>query len=204
MNTPTKNLVCHDICSPIVHIKEGEFLRQVIVLEKTIPEITLIFSLDGINATLDCAIIILADDVSIPLDIKVIHNASHTNAKVLVRSVGRNKASIRINSILQALDGANESTTHFSHHALHLSDDVQTKTVPSLEIKAGRVDAKHEVSIGYFDQQAIWYGQTRGISKDEMINEMAKGFAIKDLCGLSSVGDISSAFESVETFMAHT
>ncbi|MEK7103434.1 MAG: SufD family Fe-S cluster assembly protein [Patescibacteria group bacterium] len=203
MSTPTQHIYWNTIAADIVNIAEGQSVQQVIVLDKNMEETTLTFSLDGMRAHLDCVIVILADEVSIPLNINVIAHARNTSSSVRIRSIGRNRARVMINGILQCMEGADESTMHFSHHALHLSPDAQTRTIPSLEIKADDVQAKHEVSIGYFDPHAIWYGQTRGVSKETMIAEMAKGFVAKDLQTLSDDRDISTALASVTAFMRH-
>lgn len=201
MSTTTQLIEWNDIVSPFVTVAKGESMQQIIILDTTIPETTLTFLLDGVRAQLDCVILILADNVSIPLNIHIIHKAPHTRSKVMVRSVARNHARVMINGVLQCMEGADESTAHFSHHALHLSNDVQTRTIPSLEIKADGVDAKHEVSVGYFDQLAVWYGQTRGVSRETMIAEMAKGFVIKDAETLFAGQNISSALSRIATFM---
>ena len=201
MNTELQTLYWDTIQSNNITISKNESLQQVIVLDKTIEETTLTFLLEGIRASLDCVILILADEISVPLNISVIAQAPHTSASVRVRSVGRNRARVVVNGMLQCVEGAGEGTMHFSHHALHLSADAQTKTIPSLEIKADDVQAKHEVSVGYFDPQAVWYGQTRGIEKDMVIGEMAKGFVVKDLETLSPDARIDSIKESITGFM---
>ena len=203
MDNVVKNFQWNSIMAPIVSIGEGESLQHVILLNQGMEETDFTYSLDGVRATLDCVIIILADEIAVPMNIKVIARAPHTSSSVRVRSVARNRARVMINGILQCMEGADESTMHFSHHAIHLSVDAQTRTIPSLEIKADGVQAKHEVSIGYFDDQALWYGQTRGINKDAMIAEMAKGFVSKDLQTITADTDISSITESVNAFMAH-
>lgn len=205
MDNTITSTIWSGILSPLVSVKEGESLRHVIILDRTIEETTLTFSLDGAHASLDCVIIILADDVSIPLNIFVVAHARHTSSSVKVRSLGRNRGKVMINGVLQCLEGADESTMHFSHHALHLSPDAQTRTIPSLEIQADGIAAKHEVSAGYFDAQAVWYGQTRGVEKETMIAEMAKGFVAKDVevFAAQTKDDLSSVFSSIHAFVEH-
>ncbi len=203
MDNATQNIQWNSIMTPFVNLGEGESLQHVILLNQGIEETDLTYSLDGVRATLDCVIIILADEIVIPLNINIIARAPQTSSSVRVRSIARNRARVMINGILQCMEGADESTMHFSHHAIHLSADAQTRTIPSLEIKADGVQAKHEVSIGYFDDQALWYGQARGIDKGAMISEMAKGFVSKDLQTIAADTDITSITESVNTFMAH-
>ncbi|MDP2656429.1 MAG: SufD family Fe-S cluster assembly protein [bacterium] len=204
MNTTNYNTVWYGLDTLYISVKEGESRQQVIVLDHAIDKTTLTLSLDGRDATLDCVIILLADQVDIPLDIIIRHTAPCTRSKIMVRSVARDHSRILINGTVQCLKGSDKSIAQFSHHALHLSDDVQTRTIPSLEIKAEDVNAKHAVSVGYFNQQAIWYGQTRGVTKSTIMTEMAKGFVVEDLQALPTSVDIAPALSTVASFMTVT
>ena len=60
---------------------------------------------------------------------------------------------------------------------LLLSDDAQADTKPQLEIYADDVKCTHGATVGQIDQEAIFYLQSRGLSRAEAYGLLVYAFA---------------------------
>ena len=54
--------------------------------------------------------------------------------------------------------------------------DVQAKIIPNMFIEEDSVEARHGSIIGSFDEEEVFYLMSRGISREEAILLLIKGF----------------------------
>lgn len=70
---------------------------------------------------------------------------------------------------------------HTECSGLMLSDEASIRTIPALESRSPTAELSHEAAIGMVDEEAISYLMARGLSDDEAIALLVRGFAIIEL-----------------------
>ena len=90
----------------------------------------------------------------------ILNGESHAvfNGKIFVRPVAQQTNSYQLNK------------------NLILGTDCRVDTKPQLEIGADDVKCTHGATIGQLDEDEIFYLETRGISKQQAVNMLARGF----------------------------
>src|SRR4029079_3403571 len=123
LKVPAQQSMCmkwRDEMPDSIVIEEGARLKAVIVIEKAHDQPrSLTITLAGHRARIDCVIMILADGFQVPMNVRVIHAASHTQSRLAIRSAARNSAKVNVEGLLSFESTAHESIARFSHHALH-------------------------------------------------------------------------------------
>ncbi|MGB0757503.1 MAG: SufB/SufD family protein [Patescibacteria group bacterium] len=104
------------------------------------------------------------------------HKAKHTTADVVVKSVGRNRANVKIDGWIDIGKKALDTNSYLQQDVLLLSEKANVRAVPNLEILNNDVVASHGATLGMVDEQQLRYLQSRGLSKKLAEKVIIKGF----------------------------
>ncbi|MCS6985403.1 MAG: SufD family Fe-S cluster assembly protein [Leptospiraceae bacterium] len=114
----------------------------------------------------------------------LIHRSSYSESKTLCLSLLNNKASSAITGNIVVEPRIREAKAHQLLRSLLLSDDAKAFCRPQLEIGSHEVNCSHGSSIGELDQEALYYLQSRGVSKEEarqLLLKAATAHLLQDL-----------------------
>jgi Fe-S cluster assembly protein SufD len=128
------------------------------------------------------------------------HNAPHTKSNVDYRGAlqGRGAHSVWVGDVLirKIAEGI---TTYESNRNLVLTDGCRADSVPNLEIETGEIKgAGHASTTGRFDDQQLFYLQSRGIDEDEARRLVVHGFFADIVRKIGVPGVESRLLETLE------
>jgi Fe-S cluster assembly protein SufD len=106
------------------------------------------------------------------------HNAPHTKSNVEYKGAlqGKDAHTVWIGDVLirKVAEGIN---TYESNRNLVLTDGARADSVPNLEIETGEIEgAGHASTTGRFDDEQLFYLQSRGVGEDEARRLVVHGF----------------------------
>ena len=98
--------------------------------------------------------------------IKVNHNVPNCNSNEKFKGILDNEATAVFNGHVHVAPNAQKTNAYQNNSNIVLTDKAKINTMPFLEIYADDVKCSHGSSIGQLDQEAMFYMQQRGISKE--------------------------------------
>lgn len=140
----------------------------------------------GKNSAADVRNIVLVENRD-KCEIRTLQDHVASNSKSFVQNIAviDEGAKLTIDGLINIGKSATDSQSFQHTKAILLSDLAHAEVTPKLKIQNNQVACNHGTAIGQFDEQGIYYMQTRGISE-----KYAKKLLIK--------GYVSSAFEGLE------
>jgi Fe-S cluster assembly protein SufD len=106
------------------------------------------------------------------------HNAPQTHSQVDYRGAlqGKGAHSVWVGDVL-IRKVAEQISTYEANKNLVLTDGCRADSVPNLEIQTGQIEgAGHSSTTGRFDDEQLFYLQSRGIAPDEARRLVVRGF----------------------------
>jgi Fe-S cluster assembly protein SufD len=187
------------------HLAEGARLRQTAVVDGANKAIGLIHKSIGLAENASCEInylhlggklmresaeihhkgkgsrsmlrsINLADGQHLDLMTSIRHSAPNTESQQEIRAIARNKGHAVFQGKVQVESGAHKTNARQMHRGLLLSEDAECDAKPSLEIYADDVQCGHGSTCGALDEEALFYMQSRGLSKSEAEHMLIEAF----------------------------
>lgn len=104
------------------------------------------------------------------------HLASNTHAETIVYGALKDSARAVIKGMIEINKKANLSTDFLTEKILLLGETAQAIAEPALEIKANEVRASHAATIATLDEEALYYLQSRGLTKEQAKLIIISGF----------------------------
>lgn len=109
------------------------------------------------------------------------HNAPHTRSRVAYKGAlqGEGAHAVWIGDVLirRVADGTD---SYEENRNLTLTEGTRTDSIPNLEIETGNIEgAGHASTTGRFDEEHIFYLQSRGISEDAARKLVVRGFLVE-------------------------
>lgn len=98
--------------------------------------------------------------------VKVNHNVANCNSNEKFKGILDNEATAVFNGHVLVAPNAQKTNAYQNNSNIILTDKAKINTMPFLEIYADDVKCSHGSSIGQLDQEAMFYMQQRGISKE--------------------------------------
>lgn len=95
------------------------------------------------------------------------HNAPHCTSNELYKYVLNDEATGAFAGLIYVKEGAQSTASEQTSRAICLTKKARMYAQPQLEIYADDVKCSHGSTVGQLDQNAIFYMQQRGISKEE-------------------------------------
>ncbi len=136
----------------------------------------IIFELAGENAEAHIFAFALEKDVIQNLSIIQKHTARNTTSEVVFRSVLGGKAESHYRGLIHIEKTANQSAATQESRALLLSKDARHTSIPSLEILPRDVICHHKASATPFNEDSLYYLESRGLTKEEASHLLIRGF----------------------------
>ncbi|ADP77564.1 SufBD protein [Methanothermus fervidus DSM 2088] len=113
---------------------------------------------------------------------RVILEGKESSANVISRAVSMDESKIYSRGHLAGrIPGVKG---HLECHGLILSDDSMIHAIPELEGSATDLEMSHEAAVGKIDEEKILYLMSRGLTEEEAISMIVRGFLSIDIKGL--------------------
>ncbi|MGB9607003.1 MAG: SufB/SufD family protein [bacterium] len=119
----------------------------------------------------------------IDLGSRIIFSAPKTRGESIARSIGADESRLYMRG--QLISRANETKGHLDCRGILLSPQAIIEAIPELIAeKTPLSDLSHEAAIGPIAEEAVEYLMTRGLSKDQAISVITRGFLTLQMPGL--------------------
>ncbi|MBC7328865.1 SufD family Fe-S cluster assembly protein [bacterium] len=143
---------------------------------------TAILQGEGARATLN-SIVYGSGKSIIDMGSRIIFSAPKTMGESIARSIGADESRLYMRG--QLVGKANETKGHLDCRGILLSSKAVIEAIPELIAdEAPLSDLSHEAAIGPIAEEAVEYLMTRGLSKEEAISIITRGFLTLQMPGL--------------------
>lgn len=142
------------------------------------------------NIDLELMLLVLGKpDCHYNFDVNVRHLFASSKSKVMVRAVLSAGSSLNCRGKLFVGGKASATDTFLQCDVLMLADTAKVKAIPSLEIIANEVQASHKASIGGFDEDTLFYFESRGFNREQASKILTDAFLMSSI---RKISDLSS------------
>jgi Fe-S cluster assembly protein SufD len=104
------------------------------------------------------------------------HNAANTTSDLLYKDVVRDTARCVWRGMIKVAKDAQKSDGYQRNDGLLLSDTCRVDAIPGLEIEADDVRCTHGATAGRVDEEQLFYGMCRGLTRSEAMHMIVTGF----------------------------
>ena len=135
------------------------------------------YYLNGSGASAnDSEVLFGNNDQSFDIQSNVNHESPATEAKVIEKSILKNKSKSLFKGMIRIKEKASKSNSYLSGRSILLDKDSKSDSIPGLEIFTNDVKATHSASVAQVDEEQIFYLQTRCLSRPEAERTIIEGF----------------------------
>jgi len=124
----------------------------------------------------DSEVIFGNDEQSFDIQTNVNHESPSTEARVVEKSILRNKSKSLFKGMIRIKENAAKSNSFLSGRSILLDKDAKSDAIPGLEIFTNDVKATHSASVAQIDEEQIFYLKTRCLSHEEAERTIIEGF----------------------------
>ena len=124
----------------------------------------------------DSEVIFGNKEQSFDIQTDVNHEAPSTEARVVEKSILRNKSKSLFKGMIRIKEKASKSNSFLSGRSILLDKDAKSEAIPGLEIFTNDVKATHSASVAQIDEEQIFYLKTRCLSHAEAERTIIEGF----------------------------
>lgn len=107
---------------------------------------------------------------------KVIHLAEGTSSVMKSKSISKDGGLATFRGLVKVTKQAQNSKVHVACDALLLDEKSKNNTIPTMEIKADKVDVAHEATVGKISDEQKFYLMSRGLTEEEALAMIVNGF----------------------------
>ena len=105
------------------------------------------------------------------------HVGRSTEAHMDFKTVVKGSGYATFDGMIKIEGGSTDTVTRLEEHALHLSPQARSDSIPGLKIDTNNVQkAGHASTSGEVDEEQLFYMQARGIPKSEAVHMIVMGF----------------------------
>jgi len=104
------------------------------------------------------------------------HNAPHTTSDLLYKDVVRDRARCVWRGMIKVAKDAQKTDGYQRNDGLLMSDKCRVDAIPGLEIEADDVRCTHGATAGRVDEEQLFYGMCRGLTRTEAMHMIVEGF----------------------------
>lgn len=134
------------------------------------------------------------------------HDAPHTRSRVNYKGAlqGEGAHTVWIGDVL-IRNSANGTDSYEQNRNLVLSEGTRADSIPNLEIETGDIaGAGHASATGRFDDEHLFYLQSRGISEDEARKLVVRGFLLEVIAQIGDAATEERLQAAIEAELAET
>ncbi len=107
---------------------------------------------------------------------KIIHVAPNTHSSIVSKSISKHGGRTSYRGLLKVAKGAMHVKARVQCDALLLDELSRTDTYPTVTVFEEKVDVGHEASVGYLDDEQLFYLMSRGFTKQQASGLLVNGF----------------------------
>ena len=107
---------------------------------------------------------------------KVVHVAPHTTSSIISKSISKGHGRSTYRGLCKVHEGAHHARSNVECDALLINDTSRTDTYPYIEIEENDANVGHEASVSKIGEEQLFYLTSRGISEDEAMAMIVRGF----------------------------
>ncbi|MCB9025696.1 MAG: SufD family Fe-S cluster assembly protein [Bdellovibrionaceae bacterium] len=115
-----------------------------------------------------------------------------------IKGMAKDQARANINGCIYIQQDAQEVSSEYLNKNMLLSERAEINTRPQLEVEADNVKAAHGATVSQLDVEEIFYLESRGISKEQAIQLLLKGYIFDAFKNLKDKD--SQIFKSLEAY----
>ncbi len=104
------------------------------------------------------------------------HLVDHTTSDLLIKGCLKDRARSIYQGLIQVSEGAQRTDAYQANRNLLLSDQARADSIPGLEILANDVRCTHGATIGYVDEEQMYYLMARGLPANVAQRLIVEGF----------------------------
>lgn len=104
------------------------------------------------------------------------HQLPNSKSQILARSVLQDTSRLDFIGKIMVDENAEGTNARLENKNLLLSSKAEAHTEPQLEIYNGNIQCSHGATVGYLDESALFYLQSRGIEKAEAQQMLVQAF----------------------------
>ena len=135
------------------------------------------YYLNGTGASVnDSEVVFGNNNQSFDLSSNVNHEKPSTEAKVIEKSILKDKSKSLFKGMIRIKEHASKSSSFLSGRSILLDKGAKSDSIPGLEIFTNDVKATHSASVAQIDEEQIFYLQTRCLSREESERIIVEGF----------------------------
>lgn len=105
---------------------------------------------------------------------KVFHAGVEAESQQLINCIAGKNSRTVYQGYVKILEDNRNSFAQVTSASLITGEDGQAFSIPQMMIDCGDVEASHSCAVGRFDEEAIWYLQSRGMSEQDAKNLMIR------------------------------
>jgi Fe-S cluster assembly protein SufB len=124
----------------------------------------------------DSEVVFGNDNQSFDLSSNVNHEKPSTEAKVVEKSILKDKSKSLFKGMIRIKEQATKSNSFLSGRSILLDKGAKSDSIPGLEIFTNDVKATHSASVAQIDEEQIFYLQTRCLNREEAERIIVEGF----------------------------
>ncbi|MCC7432750.1 SufD family Fe-S cluster assembly protein [Candidatus Peregrinibacteria bacterium] len=148
-------------------LQNNQSVKLLILMEEgSVARKTWEMTIDGFNTTLEVLVLIKGTGKKkFWIDGKINHLKANSKSNVTVMAALSDQAILDFVGNVYVNGLAQGTSTFLKNKTLLLSSEAKAKTIPALEIIANEVKAGHAASVGKFDEEQLFYLQSRGFEQ---------------------------------------
>jgi Fe-S cluster assembly scaffold protein SufB len=130
------------------------------------------------------------------ININVNHKEKKSLSKILVKTILKDRAKASFQGMVRMERGAKKSKSSQLNNNLLLSNEVKSFSRPFLDVFEEDVKANHGATFAKFNEEELFYLQTRGISKRDASFLLINGFC-QEIIDLIKVKELKKVLKKV-------
>ena len=110
------------------------------------------------------------------MEIIVNHQCSHSQSSLLYKAVVSEGAHSVFDGNLLIPKDCNDITSHQLNHNIIMDRDARAESMPRLIIQSEKVSCEHGATVGFLDEESLFFLMSRGFNEQEAKNILIEGF----------------------------
>lgn len=104
------------------------------------------------------------------------HEGKDSQSNLVIKGMLKGKARANYQGLIKIVQGASGTDASQENKNIVLSKDAKVVSVPSIEVLQHDVQCCHGSAIGKFDEEQLWYLQSKGFNKQQAYELLTQSF----------------------------